>query len=105
MEHVRRVYDAIAHQWHGTRYKPWPRVAEFIATLPLRATVCDVGCGNGKNMPACNGDDDAEGGAPPICEGGTSTERASSSSSSSAMAGLIRSVKKVGISSGLPRSA
>ena len=29
-EHVQRVYDSIASQWHGTRYKSWPRVAAFI---------------------------------------------------------------------------
>ena len=29
-EHVRRVYDAIPGQWSNTRYKPWPRVAQFI---------------------------------------------------------------------------
>ena len=29
LEHVRSVYNAIAPQWHGTRYKAWPRVAKF----------------------------------------------------------------------------
>ena len=24
-DHVQRVYDAVAEQWHGTRYKAWPR--------------------------------------------------------------------------------
>jgi alkylated DNA repair protein alkB family protein 8 len=52
-EHVQKVYDTIAAQWHGTRYKPWPRVAEFIAAQPKGAFIGDLGCGNGKNIPAC----------------------------------------------------
>lgn len=49
-EHVWRVYDAIAPQWHGTRYKAWPRVAEFARKVGTKgALVADIGCGNGKN--------------------------------------------------------
>ena len=70
-EHVQKVYDTIALQWHGTRYKSWPKVADFIDNQVRRAqTVAgtlliaprqppgslfgDIGCGNGKNMPHCN---------------------------------------------------
>lgn len=52
-QHVRRVYDAIAWQWHGTRYKAWPRVVEFVRSLPHGSLVADLGCGNGKLAPAC----------------------------------------------------
>ncbi|KAK7249753.1 tRNA (uracil) methyltransferase [Aureococcus anophagefferens] len=53
VEHVWKVYDAIAPQWHGTRYKAWPRVAAFCeARCGLGSLVADVGCGNGKNAPA-----------------------------------------------------
>ena len=53
VEHVWKVYDAIAPQWHGTRYKAWPRVAAFCdAACGRGALVADVGCGNGKNAPA-----------------------------------------------------
>lgn len=52
-EHVWRVYDAIAPQWHGTRYKAWPRVADFARQVGVHgAQVADVGCGNGKNAAA-----------------------------------------------------
>ena len=51
-EHVQRVYDAIAHQWHGTRYKAWPRVVQFVAALPAGSLVADLGCGNGKLAPS-----------------------------------------------------
>jgi SAM-dependent methyltransferase len=50
---VQRVYDSIAHEWHGTRYKPWPRVAEFIQRQPRGTLFADAGCGNGKNWAAC----------------------------------------------------
>jgi alkylated DNA repair dioxygenase AlkB len=49
LEHVRGVYNAIAPQWHGTRYKAWPRVAKFCLMNCGKGTlVADVGCGNGK---------------------------------------------------------
>ena len=51
-EHVHKVYDSIADHWDGTRYAPWPRVVEFIQSLPPSSLVADVGCGNGKYMQA-----------------------------------------------------
>ena len=50
IEHVRRVYDAIAQQWHGTRYKAWPRVKAFVDAQREGALVGDFGAGNGKNV-------------------------------------------------------
>ncbi|KAJ8602939.1 hypothetical protein CTAYLR_001518 [Chrysophaeum taylorii] len=57
IEHVWRVYDAIAPQWHGTRYKAWPRVAAFAKEVGVvGAVVADIGCGNAKNARAiCQG--------------------------------------------------
>ena len=53
MENVQRVYDAVAKQWHGTRYRAWSGVEDFVNRMNLRgALVADVGCGNGKNAPA-----------------------------------------------------
>lgn len=52
-DHVQLVYDAIAHEWHGTRYKAWPRVSEFVAQQPASSLIADLGCGNGKMHPAC----------------------------------------------------
>ena len=48
--HVHQVYDAIALHFSATRYKPWPRVSEFLESLPAGSLVADVGCGNGKYM-------------------------------------------------------
>ena len=52
-DHVQRVYDAVAEQWHGTRYKAWPRVVQFVHSLPTHSLVADLGCGNGKMATAC----------------------------------------------------
>lgn len=52
-DHVQKVYDAVATQWHGTRYKAWPRVVDFIAQLAPRSLIADLGCGNGKMALAC----------------------------------------------------
>lgn len=51
-ENVHKVYDTIADHWSHTRYKAWPRVESFLRRLPPGALVADLGCGNGKNLPA-----------------------------------------------------
>ena len=50
---MQQVYDAVAKEWHGTRYKAWPRVVDFVRALPSNALVADLGCGNGKLAPSC----------------------------------------------------
>ena len=50
---MQSVYDEIAEQWHGTRYRAWPRVEEFVRALPPSSLVADLGCGNGKMAAAC----------------------------------------------------
>lgn len=52
-DHVQRVYDAVAHEWHGTRYQAWPRVVDFVSSQPASSLIADLGCGNGKIFPAC----------------------------------------------------
>ena len=50
--HVQRVYDAVATQWHGTRYRAWSGVEDFVRRVVKPGSlVADVGCGNGKNLP------------------------------------------------------
>eukprot|EP00037_Helgoeca_nana_P006629 m.60952 g.60952 ORF g.60952 m.60952 type:complete len:621 (-) comp17506_c0_seq1:7-1869(-) len=51
--HVKDLYNAIAEHWHHTRWKAWPRVTAFVESLPNSSLVGDIGCGNGKNIPAC----------------------------------------------------
>ena len=46
--HVEDVYEVIAQHFSGTRYKPWPHIAEFLSSFPPGSFVADVGCGNGK---------------------------------------------------------
>jgi ubiquinone/menaquinone biosynthesis C-methylase UbiE len=44
------VYDKIGDHFSSTRYKAWPRVRQFVESLPVGSVVADIGCGNGKNM-------------------------------------------------------
>lgn len=52
VEHVHKLYDSIADHWSHTRYKAWPKVEAFIRQLQPGSLVADLGCGNGKNIPA-----------------------------------------------------
>ena len=52
-EHVYDVYEKIAPHFSNTRYKPWPKVEEFMNNVPQGSFVADVGCGNGKYL-GCN---------------------------------------------------
>ncbi|KAJ7320144.1 hypothetical protein JRQ81_019655 [Phrynocephalus forsythii] len=49
-KYVHDVYEEIATHFSSTRHSPWPRVVEFLKTLPYGAVVADVGCGNGKYL-------------------------------------------------------
>lgn len=49
-QHVHKVYSEIAQKFSDTRYKPWPRVLDFVLKTPHGGILIDVGCGNGKNM-------------------------------------------------------
>ena len=49
-KHVYDVYEKIAPHFSKTRYKPWPKVKEFLESLPEGSINCDVGCGNGKYL-------------------------------------------------------
>lgn len=48
--HVYNVYENIATHFSETRYKPWPKVLEFVQSLEVGAILVDVGCGNGKYL-------------------------------------------------------
>ena len=41
------VYNTISSHFSHTRYKPWPKVVEFLESLEDGSWVADVGCGNG----------------------------------------------------------
>ncbi|XP_041652260.1 alkylated DNA repair protein alkB homolog 8 [Cheilinus undulatus] len=49
-KYVHRVYDAIASHFSSTRHSPWPRVCDFLTSLPAGSMLADVGCGNGKYL-------------------------------------------------------
>ena len=46
---VRETYDRIASSYAASRTRPWPEVLEFVATLPSRSAILDVGCGHGRH--------------------------------------------------------
>lgn len=50
LENVHRVYDTIAGHFSDTRHSPWPKVLEFVNSLPAGSILADIGCGNGKYM-------------------------------------------------------
>lgn len=41
--HVRDVYDKIAPHFVGYSHKAWPRVEEFLLSLPAGSLIADVG--------------------------------------------------------------
>ncbi|KAM6291258.1 tRNA (carboxymethyluridine(34)-5-O)-methyltransferase ALKBH8 isoform 2-T2 [Porphyrio hochstetteri] len=53
-EYVHKVYEEIATHFSSTRHSPWPRVVEFLRSLPKGSIVADVGCGNGKYLGVSN---------------------------------------------------
>ena len=53
--HVHKVYEAIAPHFSSTRYKAWPKVAEFVNSQAESSFILDVGCGNGKSLAGVEG--------------------------------------------------
>lgn len=49
-EYVHKVYEEIATHFSSTRHSPWPRIVEFLRSLPRGSIVADIGCGNGKYL-------------------------------------------------------
>ena len=42
-DHVHAVYSQIAQHFSDTRFKPWPKIAEFLCSLPKGSLVADIG--------------------------------------------------------------
>lgn len=49
-EFVHATYEHIAEHFSNTRYKPWPKVENFLQGLDQTSLVLDIGCGNGKYL-------------------------------------------------------
>ncbi|KAG6964433.1 hypothetical protein JG688_00007704 [Phytophthora aleatoria] len=49
-QYVHEFYETVAAHFSSTRHSPWPRVAQFVASLPNGSVIADLGCGNGKYM-------------------------------------------------------
>lgn len=50
-ENVHKIYDEIANHFSSTRYKPWPIISAFLASIDEHSVGLDAGCGNGKYIP------------------------------------------------------
>jgi ubiquinone/menaquinone biosynthesis C-methylase UbiE len=48
------IWDSIASSFDTTRKKPWEQVITFLKTLGHCNIVADLGCGNGRHLPACS---------------------------------------------------
>ncbi|KAE9028350.1 Alkylated DNA repair protein alkB 8 [Phytophthora rubi] len=49
-QYVHEFYETVAAHFSSTRHSPWPRVAQFVSSLPEGSMIADLGCGNGKYM-------------------------------------------------------
>ncbi|KAK1938215.1 Alkylated DNA repair protein alkB 8 [Phytophthora citrophthora] len=49
-QYVHEFYETVATHFSSTRHSPWPKVAQFVASLPSGSMIADLGCGNGKYM-------------------------------------------------------
>lgn len=47
---VKHIYEDIANHFSDTRYNQWNCVKTFLRNIDSGSLVCDIGCGNGKNM-------------------------------------------------------
>ena len=48
--HVKNVYEEIANHFDSTRVYTWNWITDFITSFSKNSNICDVGCGNGRNM-------------------------------------------------------
>lgn len=44
-----KFYETMAEEFSSTRYKPWPKIKQFLQNH--NGLLLDAGCGNGRNMP------------------------------------------------------
>jgi len=48
--YVKDIYQQIAFHFSNTRQYTWSWISEFINSQPKNSNICDIGCGNGRNM-------------------------------------------------------
>ncbi|KAF8337885.1 S-adenosyl-L-methionine-dependent methyltransferase [Cantharellus anzutake] len=53
--YVHAIYEEIASHFSQTRYKPWPLIAKFLASIEAGSIGLDSGTGNGKYLPLDQG--------------------------------------------------
>lgn len=53
-KNVKSVYENISHKFSGTRQNTWDWIDSFLDTFEDNSYICDLGCGNGRNMSKSN---------------------------------------------------
>ena len=50
LENVKNIYEQISNEFDVTRTYKWSWINDHLNTLPDNSFICDIGCGNGRNM-------------------------------------------------------
>ena len=53
-KNVKSVYENISHKFSGTRQHTWNWIDSFLDSFDDNSHICDLGCGNGRNMTKKN---------------------------------------------------
>jgi SAM-dependent methyltransferase len=49
-KHVSGIYSIISGHFSSTRFSKWPWITKFLDSFEIDSEICDIGCGNGRNM-------------------------------------------------------
>jgi len=50
LENVKNIYEQISSEFDVTRTYKWSWIENYLDSLPENSFICDIGCGNGRNM-------------------------------------------------------
>lgn len=50
IDNVKKIYEIIADEFNKTRGYYWEPISNFMKTIDNNSLICDIGCGNGRNM-------------------------------------------------------
>lgn len=54
LTNVKNIYEQISSEFDVTRTYKWSWINDYLNTLPNNSLICDIGCGNGRNMNSPN---------------------------------------------------
>lgn len=50
IDNVKKIYEIIADEFNKTRGYYWEPISNFMKIIDNNSLICDIGCGNGRNM-------------------------------------------------------